>query len=86
MAAPKGNKFSTGRPKGVPNKANAQAREAFQLAFEGLGGVPNLIAWAQKNSTDFYKLYGRLIPVDMTTGGKNIDFTGITVTVVEPEH
>lgn len=65
MPAHKGHKKYGGREKGTPNKHNVMAREAFQLAFEGLNGVDGLIAWAQKNPTDFYKLYGRLIPVEL---------------------
>lgn len=57
-----------GRPKGVPNKLTQSAREALQLAFEGLGGVERLIEWARAddNLGDFYKLYARLIPVEVT--------------------
>jgi hypothetical protein len=62
-----------GRPAGVPNKATVAAREAFQLAFDKLGGPEQLAAWAVDNPTEFYKLYGRLIPVDVTAKG---DFTG----------
>lgn len=61
-----------GRPKGSPNKVNALAREAFQLAFEGLNGVSGLIKWAKQNETEFYKLYGRLIPIDTTSNGEPI--------------
>lgn len=54
-----------GRKKGTPNKFTASAKEAIQLAFEGIGGVPALIEWAEKNRGDFYKLYARLIPLDV---------------------
>lgn len=77
---------NSGRKKGVTNKVNVLAREAFQLAFEGLGGVPNLMKWAQANSTEFYKLYGRLIPVDTTSGGDKIDLSHININIVRPEH
>lgn len=53
-----------GRPKGVPNKTTQAAKEAFALAFKGLGGVKALMDWAQENTTEFYKLYARLIPVE----------------------
>lgn len=35
------------------------------MAFEGVGGVDGLIAWARENRTDFYKLYARLIPTEV---------------------
>lgn len=53
-----------GRQKGTPNKTTKNAREAFQMAFDGLGGYSRLQAWALENQTDFYKLYARLIPVE----------------------
>lgn len=55
-----------GRPKGLPNKLTASAKQAFELAFQGLGGVPQFVEWAKDNQTDFYKLYSKLIPVNMT--------------------
>ena len=51
-----------GRKKGVPNKVTADARKAMELAFAGIGGVKQLTEWAGDNLTDFYKLWGRLIP------------------------
>lgn len=59
-----------GRPKGVPNKTTTAAKEAFRLAFEGIGGYKALAEWATENRTEFYKLYARLIPVDVTSDGK----------------
>ena len=58
-----------GRPKGSPNKFTAHAKEAFQLAFEELGGVNGLVKWAKSDEahlTDFYKLFARLIPLEVT--------------------
>ena len=68
MAAPKGTmppNAGKGRPKGVPNKVTQNAREAFEMAFQGLGGYGALLAWAYNNQTEFFKLYARLIPVAM---------------------
>ena len=60
---PKGAKFG-GRKKGTPNKLTKSAREAYQLAFDAIGGVVEFAAWAQANQTEFYKLHARLIPVE----------------------
>lgn len=54
-----------GRKKGVPNKTTASVKEALVLANEGLGGVPALIEWAKENRTEFYKLWGRMLPLDV---------------------
>lgn len=58
-----------GRPKGTPNKTTMAAREAFQHAFDQIGGPEALGKWAMDNQTEFYKLYGRLIPVDVNAKG-----------------
>jgi len=58
-----------GRPLGSVNKLTKSAREAFQLAFAGIGGAPALTAWAKKNPTEFWKLYARLIPVEHVGAG-----------------
>ena len=36
--------------------------QAFSTAFELIGGIPRLALWAHDNTTDFYKLYSRLLP------------------------
>jgi ABC-type nitrate/sulfonate/bicarbonate transport system substrate-binding protein len=36
--------------------------EHFAQAFELIGGVPRLAAWAHDNPTDFFKLYAKLFP------------------------
>lgn len=52
------------KKKGTQNKITRAAKEAFQLAFDGIGGVPALVEWAKKNRKSFYTLYARLIPAE----------------------
>lgn len=54
-----------GRKPGSPNKSTVAAKQAFQLAFDELGGVEALTTWARSNETDFYKLFSKLIPQDV---------------------
>jgi hypothetical protein len=64
-----------GRVKGTPNKLTQTAKEAFQLAFDELGGYAAMVKWAQSdpdNLKAFYNLYARLIPTDVTSGGNAI--------------
>lgn len=71
-----------GRPKGVPNKTTTAAKEAFALAFQKLGGWEALAEWAANdpdNLREFYKLYARLIPVDLTSGGDKLPTVNINV-------
>lgn len=59
-----------GRPKGAVNKTTANAKEAIELAFQGIGGVPRLQAWAEQNEGDFFKLiFPKLIPVQLNHAG-----------------
>jgi hypothetical protein len=42
----------------------AECRQAIQMAFEGIGGVDTLVAWAKKNRTQFYtKIWIKLLPL-----------------------
>ena len=56
-----------GRRKGVRNKTTMAAKQAISLAFEGLGGVEGLIAWAKKDEQNerifFANIYPKLLPL-----------------------
>lgn len=39
-----------------------RAADAFQQAFDLIGGIPRLALWADKNETAFFSLYSKLIP------------------------
>ncbi len=58
-----------GRPKGVPNKITADTRAALHEAFEELGGVPSLVPWARREPGEFYKIWGKTMPKDVTVAG-----------------
>lgn len=51
-----------GRQRGTPNRLTQSAREAFQFAFDALGGADALAEWARQQPHDFYRLYARMIP------------------------
>ncbi len=57
-----GNTFSTGRPKGSKNKLNTDIKEAFDLAFQGIGGAKALTEWAQSHKSSFFKIYASMHP------------------------
>ncbi len=63
----KGKKTGGGTRLGKPNKLTMAAKEAFQYAFDGIGGQDALAAWGRDNQTEFYKLFARLIPVQQDT-------------------
>lgn len=55
-------KAGPGRPKGLKNKVTLSVKAAICEAFELRGGVPSLVAWANKEPGAFYQLWGRLAP------------------------
>lgn len=55
-----------GRPKGSKNKQTKAVKQCIINAFENIGGVKNLSKWAMENQTEFYKLWGRMIPHEVT--------------------
>ncbi len=57
-----GNNFSTGRPKGSKNKLNTDIKEAFDVAFQGIGGAKALTEWAQSHKSNFFKIYASMHP------------------------
>lgn len=70
----KGPRHGGGSRKGCPNKLTKSAKEAFQFAFEKIGGAEYLAIWAKENPTEFMKLFARLIPTDVNLEGR-IDYT-----------
>ncbi len=57
--------IKAGKSVRVPKNPNFSRRDvvnAFQQAFELIGGVPRLALWAHEHETEFYKLHARLLP------------------------
>lgn len=67
MAARKGHNKIGGREIGTHNKFTSVVKETFEFVFSELQNDPKskLSEWAKKNTTDFYKLVAKLIPVQM---------------------
>jgi len=42
--------------------AKQKVMDAFHDAFDLIGGVPRLAYWAHQNPTEFFKLYGKMLP------------------------
>lgn len=71
----------SGRVAGTPNKATRNTKEALQEAFEKLGGVNSLVSWGKDNQTEFYKLWSKIIPLDVNanvSGGITVNITRFT--------
>lgn len=63
-----------GRPKGAINKTTREVKEAILQVFDDIGGVEAFAAWASRNPTEFYKLYGKLLPIQLQGAGSKGEF------------
>jgi len=61
MARPKRSKTG-GRAKGTPNRVTVSVKAALLEAFDRRGGVDALLRWSDECPSEFYALWGRLIP------------------------
>jgi len=76
MVLEKGHKLSKGRPKGAKNKLTNDVRAVFHRVYEEMGanvevdgrkqtGHEAFLTWARDNQTEFYRLYGKMIPASI---------------------
>jgi hypothetical protein len=72
-------KKTGGRKPGSKNKTTAAVKQALVEAFEQMGGVESLVAWGRRNRTEFYKLWVRMLPVEL----KNPDAERLRVEIAE---
>lgn len=71
---PAGKKVG-GRVAGVPNKVTGIAKDNITAVFIRLGGTAAMAKWAEENQTEFYRIYSRLIPTEVTgEGGGPVKF------------
>jgi hypothetical protein len=75
-----------GRQKGTPNKLGATAKENIACVFTRLGGVQQMVKWAEENPTQFYQIYAKLLPLQTELTGEDggpINITQITLTALK---
>lgn len=81
-----------GRPKGSQNRTTRAAKEAIELAAEGLGGYERLVEWAQSdpiNERVFWsQMYTKLMPLQVTGDADNPlhMVNKIEFAIVKPEN
>ncbi len=55
-----------GRPKGAKNLISGPAKENIAAVFIRLGGTAAMADWARENLTQFYQIYAKLIPTEVS--------------------
>ena len=66
-----------GRQPGSKNILTKSVKENLVAAFEGMGGLPEFTKWARANPKEFYPLYIKLLPQEIS----GADGAGITVVI-----
>lgn len=61
-----GKRIGAGRKKGVGNKQTVAVKQCLINAFEEMGGWQNLTKWGMENPTEFYKIWSKMIPHEVT--------------------
>jgi hypothetical protein len=72
-----------GRQAGTPNKLGGTAKENIANVFTRLGGVQGMVEWAEENRTQFYQLYGKLLPLQVA-GDEQNPLTVVQKVILEP--
>lgn len=57
------------RTAGAKNKVPQAAKENIAAVFVRLGSTAAMAEWANANKTEFYKIYARLLPHEVTGEG-----------------
>jgi hypothetical protein len=77
-------KKTRGRRPGSVNKTTASATAALTQAFDEMGGVPALVEWGRSDPAAFYRLWGRMVPHEMT-GPEETPLMPPAVIILPPE-
>lgn len=67
-----------GRKAGSKNKAGTTAKENILAVFNRLEGTTGMAKWAKDNPTQFYRIYARLIPTEVS----GVDGEAISVSIL----
>lgn len=79
-----GKRDGAGRPAGVPNKLSTAVKDNVIEVFETIGGVQNMAVWATENQTQFYNLYAKLLPLQVSgENGGPIQFQEVRRLIVD---
>lgn len=85
-----GARPGAGRPPLAKNKIPMAAKAMIEEVAMGLGGAVRMLSWVKEdpaNEKAFWTaIYPKLLPLQVQGDKENPLLTGITVTLVQPEH
>ncbi len=55
-----------GRKAGTPNKISLSVKESVLKTFVAIGGDKAMATWAKENQTEFYKIFSKLLPTEVS--------------------
>ena len=68
---PKGQKYG-GRVAGTPNKMCKTVKDNVIEVFNMIGGLDTMAEWATEHRTDFFRLYAKLLPLQVDAEIKHV--------------
>lgn len=66
MAFQKGHTKVGGRKANTPNKVTVGAKKMLEAVHARIGGEQAMTEWAAQNQTEFYKLWSKILPQEVT--------------------
>lgn len=76
-----GARRGSGAKKGKQRQDTQRAHEAIGLAFQRIGGVDALVAWAEQNRDAFYeRVWPKIIPAQLSIGSGDDEGGRLTIT------
>ena len=81
-----GKREGAGRKPGVPNKLSASVKDNVISVFESIGGTEHMMEWAIANPNQFYNIYAKLLPLQVTGEGGGPIESSLTVKLVSAKN
>ncbi len=75
-----------GRKAGTPNKISLSVKESVLKTFVAIGGDKTMAQWAKENQTEFYKIFSKLLPTEVSGPDGGDIPVGIKVSFVNADR
>ena len=55
-----------------PNNVTYDCKTSIMSVYEALGGAEEMLKWARRNQTEFYKILAKIVPKDLSIKSSSI--------------